>query len=504
MAGLASLVQLLSPRWWTTSPAAPIHQEEASPSWVWVEELISQRDCTSDTNCQQQDHRQLTSHNQQQIPPDVHEKAECNGQLRQMLEEAKKANTLIQQDISILEATLRELSESVLAPPEYEPQYPTVLPTYRSIWTLMPDEVLCGNGLISPFIPPLVRRETRHAPPPSLPGWSRLNTPPYGQSPAQIHVSSPQSGSQVRAESVDMLYGQTQPPPPATSVTSQENAGMRSPQVQDLSDQTLTTRTPPPATISTENVGLLSLQRYEAQDLPTPRTVKYTIPPLRQGHQVKSAERSAKPSPPSRNERPRERRPDTSYKRQISSTPLAQTTETRMTITLLLERPEMQNKISKDWRGSENPRLGDPASLWCRYYTFYIRQIPLPRGIRRTSRGLPVYNDVVGWRAIVCLRPPRGIHLEDSAAQPYVVFTEVLMTLFSRDGVYGTISRRLRLKCNKNGVLSGYMGPFIFDNHQKMVEEVAKHLNNCGVTFQFAKRYILPFMMKMKSQREQG
>ncbi|KAK0495293.1 hypothetical protein EDD18DRAFT_1394090 [Armillaria luteobubalina] len=499
MAGLASPVQFLSPRRWTTSPTAPVHPEEVSPSWVWVEELLSPRDCASDVNYQQQNYRHLPPQHQQQIPPDVHEKLERNRQLRHMLEEAKKANTLIQRDISILEATLRELSESVLAPPEYGSQYPT----YRSIWSLMPDEVLYGNGLISPFIPPLVHHDSRHAPPSSLPGWPRLNTPPHGGSFAQIHVSPPQPESQVRAESVDMFYHQTQPPPPATispqSVTPQEHVGMRSPQVQDLSSQALATRTPPLATISSDNVGLLSPQRHEAQGLPTPNTAKYTIPPFRQGHQVISAQLPARPSSPSPNERPRERRPHASHKRH-----LAQTTEPRMTITLLLERPEMQNRIPEDWRGLENPRLGDPASLWCRYHAFYIRQIALPRGIRRTSRGLPVYNDVVGWRAIVCLRPPRGIHLEDSAAQPYVMFTEVLMSLFSKDGVYGAISRRLRLECNENGVLSGYKGPFIFDNHQKMVEEVAKHLNDCGVTFHFAKRYILGFIMEMKRQREQG
>ncbi|KAK0480258.1 hypothetical protein IW261DRAFT_1476990 [Armillaria novae-zelandiae] len=164
----------------------------------------------------------------------------------------------------------------------------------------------------------------------------------------------------------------------------------------------------------------------------------------------------------------------------------------------------MQNRIPEDCLGLENPRLDDPASLWCRYHAFYIGQILLPRGIRRTSHGLPVYNDVVGWRATVCLRPPRGIHLEDSVTSPYVVFTEALVTLFSRDGVYGAICERLRLKCNKNGVLSGYKGPFMVDDHQIMVEEVAKHLNNCGVTVRFAEEYILPFMMEMKRQREQG
>lgn len=172
-----------------------------------------------------------------------------------------------------------------------------------------------------------------------------------------------------------------------------------------------------------------------------------------------------------------------------------------MTTALLLERPEMKNRFPEDCHGLENPRLGDPASLWCRYHSFYIRRIPLPRGIRRTTFGLPRYSDVVGWRAIVCLRPPSGTHLEDSATSPHTLFTEALIALFSRSGAYLAICKRLRLKCNENGVLSGYKGPFIVDDHESMVEEVAKHLNNCGVTFQFAGQYILPFVMELKRQQ---
>ncbi|KAK0470009.1 uncharacterized protein EV420DRAFT_84829 [Desarmillaria tabescens] len=175
--------------------------------------------------------------------------------------------------------------------------------------------------------------------------------------------------------------------------------------------------------------------------------------------------------------------------------------ENRMTIALLLERPRLKYKLPKNCLSLENPRLSDPASLWCRYYSFYTGRIPLPRGIRPTARGLPRYNDVVGWRAFVCFRPPTGIHLEDSAASPHVLFLEALMTLFSSAGAYLAICKRLNLKCNETGVLSGYKGPFMVDNQEEMVEEVAKHLNNCGVTVLFAEQYILPFMTELKRQR---
>ncbi|KAK0193580.1 hypothetical protein F5146DRAFT_388205 [Armillaria mellea] len=499
MSGFASLVQVLSPRWWTTCHPVPVYHGEASPSWVWVEELSSLRDCASNIDSPQQDHCQLlASQCQQQIRPGVHEKLERN-QLGQMLEEARKANTLIQRDISILEATSRELSESVLAPPEYRPQYPTIFPTYRSIWTVKPDEILYGSGLISPFLPPLVRHETRQTPSSTSPGWPRLNIPPHSQSPVQNHVSSPQPASHVRANSVDMLY-KTQLSPPATvSTESVMFQDVPSPQVQDLPDQRLTPRTPPPATISTENVGMCSPLRHEAPDLPAQRP-KYTIPAHKQGFQVKSTQRFAKPSSRSRNARQQERRPGALHKRKVTSAPLAQTTEPRIAASLLLERPEMHNRFPTDCRGLENPRLGDPASLWCRYYSIYIAQIPLHSGIRLTPNGLPVYNDVVGWRAIVCLRPPGGMHLEDST-KPYVLFTEALMTLFSGAGGYLRFCKRLRLKRKKNGVLSRYKGPFIVDNPESMVEEVAKHLNNCGVTVEFAEEYILPYVTELKRQR---
>ncbi|KAK0235682.1 hypothetical protein EDD85DRAFT_953547 [Armillaria nabsnona] len=502
MARLAYPVQLLSPQLVTTSPISPIHQEQASPSWVWVEELTSP--CDPASNFDTLPH-QLPSQFQQQSPPDVHEKVASIRRLRWMLEETKKVNTLVTQDISILEAALRELTESVSPPPELEPQYSTVFP---SIWTLKPDEILYGNGLILPSLPSLVHHETRRAPPSSSPGWPRVSIAPHCQSPAH---SSPESGSQVftpRADCESMLY-QTQPPPLVTispqNVAFQENTGMRSPQVQDLPSQTLAPRIPPPATISTEsvtfqeNVGMCSPQRHEAQDLPAPRTIKYTIPPRRQDPQPQVE--STEPSSRAQDERQQERRPDASHTRQVSSTPLAQSTEPRMTTTLLLELPEMKNRFPQDCHGLENPRLGDPASLWCRYHSFYIRRIPLPRGIRRTTFGLPRYSDVVGWRVIVCLRPPAGTRLEDSATSPHTLFTEALMALFSRFGAYLAICKRLRLKCNENGVLSGYKGPFIVDDHESMVEEVAKHLNNCGVTFQFAGQYILPFVMELKRQR---
>ncbi|PBK75428.1 hypothetical protein ARMSODRAFT_1012890 [Armillaria solidipes] len=503
---MARLASLLQPQWLNTSSISPIHLEETSPSSVWVGELTSPRDCASNIDSHQQDRRQLLPESQQQSLPNVHERVASIRRLRWMLEETKKVNTLVKQDISILEAALRELIESVSPPPEFEPQYSTVFP---SIWTLKPDEILHGNSLTLPSPPPLVRHETRHALPSSSPGWPRLNIPLHSQSPA---VSSPVPASQVRADSEDMLY-QTQPPPPATipteSVMFQENTGMCSPQAQDLSSQTLAPRTPPPATIPTEsvtfqdnNTGVHSPQRHEAQDLLSPRTVKYTIPPRRQDPQVKSTQQSAEPSSRAQDERQQERRPDASQTRQISSAPPVQTTEPRMTTALLLERPELKYlKFPENCHGLENPRLGDPASLWCRYHAFYVRRIPLPRGIRRTAYGLPSYSDVVGWRAFVCLRPPAGLRMEDSTTSPYVLFTEALMTLFSRAGVYPTICKRLRLKLNENGVLSSYKGPFIVNNHESMVEEVAKHLNNCGVTFQFAGQYILPFIMELKRQR---
>ncbi|SJK99952.1 uncharacterized protein ARMOST_03263 [Armillaria ostoyae] len=505
---MARLASLLQPQWLNTNSISPIHLEEASPSWVWVEELTSPHDRASNIDSHQQDRHQLLPESQQQSLPNVHERVASIRRLRWMLEETKKVNTLVKQDISILEATLRELVESVSLPPEFDPQYSTVFP---SIWTLKPDEILYGNGLILPSPPPLVRHETRHAPPSSSPGWPRLNIPPHSQSPAPNHVSPPAPASQLGADSEDMLY-QTQPLLPAMIptqiVTFQENMGMHSPRAQDLSSQTLAPRTPPPATISTQSVtfqedtGMRSPQRHETQDLPTPRTIKYTIPPRRQNPQVKSTQQSAEPSSRAQDERQQERRPDASQTRQISSAPPVQTTEPRMTTALLLERPELKYlKFPENCHGLENPRLGDPASLWCRYHAFYVRRIPLPRGIRRTAYGLPSYSDVVGWRAIVCLRPPAGLRMEDSTTSPYVLFTEALMTLFSRAGVYPTICKRLRLKLNENGVLSSYKGPFIVNNHESMVEEVAKHLNNCGVTFQFAGQYILPFMMELKRQR---
>lgn len=254
MARLASPLQFLSPQLVTISPTSPIHQEKASSSWVWVEELTSPRDPASNFDTHP---HQLPSQFQQQSPPDVHEKVASIRRLRWMLEETKKVNTQVTQDIFILEAALRELAESVSPPPEFEQQYSTVFP---SIWTLKPDEILYGNGLILPSLPSLVRHETRrrHAPPLSSPGWPQSSIAPHCQSPAQSHVSSPQSGSQVRVDSEAMLY-QIQPPPPATisteSVTFQENVGMRSP------------------------------QRHEAQDLPAPRTIKYTIPSRRQDPQ---------------------------------------------------------------------------------------------------------------------------------------------------------------------------------------------------------------------------
>ncbi|KAG7450963.1 uncharacterized protein BT62DRAFT_1000203 [Guyanagaster necrorhizus] len=430
-------------------------------------------------------------------PSDVQDKLSINRRLKQTIEEARERSTLIKRDISNLEATLRDLS--AFAPsrsPGFELELPNVWPTpqcsyKRSIWALTPAEVhYNGNHLLIPPLPPLVRYKIVPAQRSSGPGPC---VAPHSASTVQKHVSGAPTRSprvsmspQVFAPRVDLspMLFRTQPQPISTpGVTFEENVAMRSP------------RTP------------LATLRHEVRVLPSQttapvvsRTGKYIIPPRRHNPQVEPTAEPGKPCSllvSSQSQNAVRRSGAQSRDSPAPASTAVQTTG--MTTALLLKRDYLKDRLLEDCQSLKNPRLNDPASR--KYYSLYIGR--LPKGIRLTVRGVPIYNDVVGWRAFVYLRPSAGLRIEDSGAPPHTLFLEGFITLFSTADAYLAICKCLRLKCNQTGVLSSYKGPLVEEN---MIEEIAEHLNNCGATVSFALQYIRPFVMELKRQRgiEQG
>ncbi|KAF9463885.1 hypothetical protein BDZ94DRAFT_1235760 [Collybia nuda] len=136
-----------------------------------------------------------------------------------------------------------------------------------------------------------------------------------------------------------------------------------------------------------------------------------------------------------------------------------------------------------------NPRVDDPVEVWYEYLCTH--QASWPRGVRRDARNKPILADLKASRTVARLRPeadPAG------NTAPRAEFMACVVDLFSTPGAYQNRIETTNFKVAPATTIRPYRGPAAI-----AVEDVVRHLADCGITFDAATKELEPWAQNYRT-----